>query len=138
MENQVEQIMKKAFWDIIDEKDSVHLKKLLNEIKDILCSFVPNRKDIHIDIYKDFESDINWHFQEKLLDWIELFQSPVHDKITRYWRENIKISKLSEFLKFYYEHLETVKEDIIKYKETWTGNNTAGSAFAGIKMKTGF
>ena len=116
---QIEEQMKRAFWDIIDESvsknDLTLIEKLLIEIIETLNSFIPSRKDIHERIKEDLNKSISWDLQEKLINWIEKFQAPIHDAITKEYRNKIKNDslKLSEFLKWYYTHLELV------HKETW-------------------
>tara|TARA_Y100000816_G_C26065924_1_gene560189 strand:+ start:173 stop:604 length:432 start_codon:yes stop_codon:yes gene_type:complete len=131
----IEETMTNAFWDLIDVHHPEHLKNLMMEIKEKLCSFVPNRKDIHEDIDKDLGKDeINWETLYKLIDWIELFQAPVHDATTKIWRSKLKTQiNLSDFLKFYYKHLEIVHKDVVEYK---TKKNTNGSNVPD-RMKTG-
>ena len=114
MEKQIEEQFKKAFFDILNEDgpDSYdYLRKLLNEIVDKLCLFVPNRLDIHQKIKEDLGEEIGWDIQTKLINWIEKFQAPIHDSMTLRWK-NEEPQPVGDFLKKYYEHIELV------YKET--------------------
>tara|TARA_R110002012_G_scaffold202284_1_gene371314 strand:+ start:10 stop:441 length:432 start_codon:yes stop_codon:yes gene_type:complete len=114
MEKQIEDQFKKAFFDILNEdgpESYDYLRKLLNEIIDKLCRFVPNRTDIHQKIRDDLEGQIGWDIQNKLIIWIEKFQAPIHDTTTKKWLEE-ENKPVGDFLKMYYEHLE------ITYKET--------------------
>lgn len=114
MEKQIEEQFKKAFFNILNEdgpESYDYLRKLLNEIIDKLCMFVPNRRDIHQKIRDDLEGQIGWDIQNKLITWIEKFQAPAHDITTRAWKNEGPIP-VGDFLKKYYEHLE------ITYKET--------------------
>ena len=108
-----------SFWDLIDSHDMNHLEILLNEIKEVLCSFVPSRKDIHEKIELDLNKEIGWNLLMSLLKWIEMFQAPVHDNITKTWYDKIKNPslKLSDFLKFYYNHVQHVYEETFKYRK---------------------
>lgn len=147
MEKQIENVMKKAFFDKIDadasSNEKEHLEKLLEEIRDILKSFVPNRKDVHKLMDKELK-EVEWDVQEKLIKWIEYFQAPIHDKITKSWKEKIP-TKTSIFLKWYYEHLTMVHEEVYKYrKKLANGENIfnaevpEGSRGVPTKMKSGF
>lgn len=113
--------MMKAFWDLLDEDMREepprmnHVSVLLNEIIGILKGFVPNRVDIHTAIDKDFEGDINWEMQSKLIKWVETFQAPIYDTKTQEFRRKGP-RPLSEFLRWYYDHLYTVKRDIQRQK----------------------
>ena len=117
MENQIKEQMEKAFWDLLEEETSVarddypRAQALLEEIISILCSFVPNRRDIHETINEDL-CEISWDLQPKLLGWIEKFQAPIHDKTTQNLSE--RIFTISEFLKIYYSHLELVHKEVFE------------------------
>jgi hypothetical protein len=121
MEEQIRTQMMKAFWDLLDEdmKEEPprlnHVSVLLNEIIGILKSFVPRRIDIHESIDKDFEGDITWEMQGKLIKWIECFQAPIYDHKTRIYNQKGP-QPLSDFLKWYYDHLNTVKNDISRQR----------------------
>ena len=115
MEKQIEEQFKKAFFDILNEdgpESYDYLRKLLTEIIEKLCQFVPGRSDIHRKIKEDLEGQIGWDIQAKLIQWIEKFQAPVHDTTTKKWVEEGNNKPVGEFLKMYYEHLE------ITYNET--------------------
>ena len=119
MENQIREQMENAFFDLID-KDSLHgktdhIKILRDEIIVKLQSFVPNRKDIHKKIEDDLCGEIDWGFQEKLLDWIMKFQAPVYDSFIQKWRQSLPES-LSTFMRKYYSHLEIVNKELYEYR----------------------
>ena len=65
MEEQIRTQYEKAFWDLLDSDppDIKHVGKILDEIKQILYSFVLNRPDIHHKINDDLSGDIDWEFQ---------------------------------------------------------------------------
>ena len=117
MEEQIRAQMMKAFWDLLDEDMREepprlnHVCVLLNEILGILKDFVPNRTDIHENIDKDFEGEITWETQSKLIRWVECFQAPIYDQKTRSYRQKGP-KALPEFLRWYYDHLQTVKNDV--------------------------
>lgn len=73
--------------------------------------FVPNRTDIHQKIKDDLGQGIGWDIQTKLITWIEVFQAPIHDRMTKEWREQGP-QPVGDFLKKYYEHLEVVYKEI--------------------------
>lgn len=124
MENQIREQYEKAFWDMVDQDppDQVHLGKILEEIKQILYSLVPNNVRIHHAINDDFMGEIGWEFQSKLLKWVERFQAPIYDQVTISWKKKLP-EKLSEFLKKYYDHLETIKKGIDEYHKKPGGKN---------------
>ncbi len=130
MEEQIREQYEKAFWDLLDNDppNIQHVEKILDEIKQILYSFVPNRPDIHHRINDDLSGGVDWEFQNKLLFWVEKFQAPVYDQITQSWKRKLP-QKLSEFLKEYYEHLSKIRKGIEEYHKKPSGG--------GITMRTG-
>jgi|TARA_R110002073_G_scaffold274875_1_gene438425 uncharacterized coiled-coil DUF342 family protein len=133
MEEQIKEQYEKAFWDLIDQEppNMEHIGKLLDEIKQILYSFVPHRADLHHKINNDLSGEIAWDFQHKLLAWIEKFQAPIYDQFTQSWRRRVP-QKLSEFLKKYYEHLKQIRKEIDGYHQKPDGTNGVPSV-----IKTG-
>lgn len=129
MEQQIREAYEKAFWDMVDQDppDVEHVRKLIDEVADILCNFVPSRTDIHELIRQDLGGDIDWHIQEKILTWVKRFQAPIYDQVTDRWKKNLP-EKLSEFLKKLYEHLEKIN------KQVWEERRKLAS---GPQMKTG-
>ena len=116
MEDQIREQYEKAFWDLVDQDppDHEHLGKLLDEIKQILYSFVPNNVRIHHEINDDLNGKIEWDFQFKLLKWVEKLQAPVYDQMTSVWKKKLP-EKLSTFLKKYHDHLKKIKKGIDEY-----------------------
>lgn len=117
MEKQIEEQFQKAFFDILNEdgpESTDYIRKLLNEIIDKLCLFVPNRIDIHQKIKDDFNGEINWDIQIKLLNWIEKFQAPLYDSITDKWKKKCP-EPIGDFLKKYYKHIEMMYKEIQKF-----------------------
>uniref|UniRef100_A0A6C0FCT0 Uncharacterized protein n=1 Tax=viral metagenome TaxID=1070528 RepID=A0A6C0FCT0_9ZZZZ len=114
MDKQIQEQMYKAFFDLLEEDASseklIHITKLLDEIKVILKSFVPSRLDIHSQIDQTITNP-TWDVQEKLVSWIEKFQSPQHDKMTSKWKKELP-TNISTFLKQYYQHLEVVNKEV--------------------------
>ena len=124
MEEQIREQYEKAFWDMVDQDppNYEHLGKLLEEIKQILYSFVPNNARIHHEINDDLDGEIEWDFQFKLLKWAEILQAPIYDQVTSSWRKKLP-EKLSEFLKKYYEHLKAIRKGIDEYHKKPEGKN---------------
>ena len=142
MEKQIEETFKKAFFDILnqDGPDSYdYLRKLLDEIIDKLCMFVPNRQDIHEKIREDLDGPIGWDIQHRLIKWIEKFQSPVHDAMTRHWA-NEGPQPVGDFLRKYYEHLEKVYKEVQASREALARGENIFNPVTGefpTKMRTG-
>ena len=129
MEQQIREAYEKAFWDMVDQDppDVEHVRKLIDEVADILCNFVPSRTDIHELIRQDLGGVVDWHIQEKILIWVKRFQAPIYDQVTDRWKKNLP-EKLSEFLKKLYEHLEKIN------RQVWEERQRIAS---GPSMKTG-
>ena len=121
MEKQIDTQMKKAFWDILEDEAKTcgpfpHIEALLQELIQTLCSFVPSRSDIHEKIKEDLQQPIGFDLQKKLINWIEKFQAPAHDKITKVWKEE-GLVKISKFLERYYDHLQMVHKETFEYRK---------------------
>ena len=132
MENiklQLETQFKKAFFDKVKEDlsksppDVEHITVIIEELVNGLCKFVPNKPEIHGFIKDDiFVKNIGFETMPRIIDrlihWIEQFQAPIHDSVTKGWRDDYRNAKnysefISDFLEKYYSHTEMV------YKETW-------------------
>ena len=132
MENiklQLETQFQKAFFHKIKEDlskeppDVEHITVIIQELVTGLCKFVPNKTEIHEFIKGDIlvkKVDVETmpRIIDRLIHWIEQFQAPVYDSVTKRWRDNYKKTKnyaefISGFLEEYYSHIE------ITYKETW-------------------
>ena len=129
LEKQIKDTYEKAFWDMLDEDppNIDHIKKLLDEIIQVLCNLVPSRTDIHAMIREDLAGDPDWTLQDKLLKWAEMFQAPIYDQVTQKWRKDLP-EKLSVFLKKYYEYIEKIN------KQVWEERRKLAS---GPQLKTG-
>lgn len=142
MEKNIEETFKKAFFDILnqDGPDSYdYLRKLLDEIIDKLCMFVPNRQDIRDKIREDLGGAIGWDVQKRLVIWIEKFQAPIHDSKTRIWKESDP-EPVGDFLRKYYEHLEIVYKEVCEARAALTRGENIFNPVTGelpTKMKTG-
>ena len=113
MENlkiQLETLYKKAFFSKIKEDlsknppDLLHITVIINELVDALCKFVPNKHEIHSLIKSDIiceniGEETMPRIIERFIHWIEQFQAPVHDSVTKRWRDNYKnATNYSEFI----------------------------------------
>ena len=142
MEKQIEEQFKKAFFDILNKdgpESHDYLRKLLDEIIEKLCSFVPNRQDIHQKIRDDLSGQIGWDIQKRLISWIEKFQAPVHDTMTTQWKNEAPIA-IGDFLKKYYEHMEKVNKEIQETREALSRGENIFNPVTGqmpTNMKTG-
>jgi hypothetical protein len=129
LQNQMEVQYKKAFFSKIKEDleknppDTQHISIIVQELVDGLCKFVPNKSDIHRLIKDDILcKTIGVETMPKIINgliyWIEQFQAPAHDSITKTWRDDFKKTRnfpefIALFLEEYYQH--TAKA----YKELW-------------------
>ena len=99
--------------------DTKLIYELVEQLVDGLCKFVPSKKHIHEQIKKDILSfDTIPSIIHGLIDWIEKFQAPVHDNITKKWRRDFSRSEnyiefIIVFIQEYFLHVEKM------YKEVW-------------------
>lgn len=104
--------MERAFWDIVAELNPDHVAKLIKEIVDALCCLVPSRTDIHEKIRNETlltpTPDNEPLIRESITKWVETFQSPVHDRVTRGWSSLGTV----DFLRAVYAHLEVVHREV--------------------------
>ena len=128
IEEQIKTQYTKAFFDMILEDLSQepskldHITSLVKELVDGLCKFIPSRKEAHEKIKEEILLEVNINNMPYiifgLINWIEKFQAPAYDKVTRKWREEFKSCTnynefIVKFLREYYEHAEKM------YKELW-------------------
>jgi len=120
---------RRAVFDIIkqdltqDPPKTDCIKTIINELIEALCKFVPSKKQIHVQIKKEiYQEDINIETMPViiygLISWIEKFQCPVDDVITKRWRNDFQntqdyLSFIVSFLEEYYDHSEKV------YRQVW-------------------
>lgn len=119
---------KKAFFEGL-KKDlqetppkTDHIREIINELIEALYKFVPSKKTLHEQIKKDiYQETISLETMPLivygLINWIEKFQCPMDDKVTKKWREEfVKTQDCSTcivtFLQEYYEHSEKVYHDV--------------------------
>ena len=129
LQKNIEFQYKKAFFDSLkddlnqDPPKTEHIQKLILELMNGLCKFVPSKQNIHEKIKQDIiQENITFETMPNiilgLINWIETFQSPNDDKITNKWKQSFKSSTnytdfIITFLQDYYIHIEKV------YKEVW-------------------
>lgn len=109
---QIREQFMRAFFNKVDEDvargDLAHVRVLLAEIVDALCGMVPGR--IGSRIRAECSGEPTWELQQKLVEWIERLQAPVHDATTRRWKQDGPV-QLSTFLRRYYAHLQVVSRE---------------------------
>ena len=129
--------VKKEFFDIIKEDlkqtppNTDHIKIVINELIDALCKFIPSKTEIHKTIKNEiYQEDVSFetmpYIINGLISWIEKFQCPADDVITKKWRKDFKTTQdhlefIVVFLQEYYLHSEKV------YKEVWEARKRVAS-----------
>ena len=130
MEKQIEETMKKAFWNLIksdlnsEPQKFDHLIILIQEIREKLISFTPNRNDFKKELYEILDDSFLKHlFIEKSLDpshffrliiflieKVKLYSAPYLDNDIKEWE--VKIKEMlsheiiySEFIPVFFEKL---------------------------------
>lgn len=141
LEKQIEDTMKKAFWDLIrsdlskDPQNFDHLVKLISEIRERMKMFTPRRTDIHTEfdevlddtflkhLFTENSLDPNHFFRliQFLITKVKMYAAPYLDKDIAEW-EQTTIEKMKqtivykEFLPFFFEKLykfiEIIENDI--------------------------
>lgn len=109
----MEEQLKKAFSDIVDQGDHAYLKVLTEEVTDRLCALVPNRTDIH-KIIKEDTQHIDHTTIPNILKWTKCMQAPIYDPKIDTWPRD---QKISEFIFAIHEHIDTIERDIQKERE---------------------
>ena len=102
---------------------TTYIQQILEVFKQGLFRFVPNKPEIHNLIKDDLplatlDTPTVATIVDRLIHWMEQFQSPNHDPITKQWREQFKKTTnytdfICQFVVEYKNHSEMV------YKETW-------------------
>ena len=144
IEKQIEKTMKRAFWDLIksdlntDPQRFDHLVILIQEIREQIKSFTPNRHDFiseldevlddsflkHLFIEKSLDSSHFFKLIIFLVNKIKAYSSPYLDKEIKIWEENVKetLQKeivYSEFIPIFFEKLyyflNMIEKDIKEY-----------------------
>lgn len=120
MEQQIKETFHKAFSDILESNaekgDVTYIEKLVDEMIERLCRLVPSRTDIHKKLKDDIKQNIDYSIQLRIINWVEKFQAPTHDKKTKKIKTELP-KKISEFVKEFHEHLDMVENEIIEAKQ---------------------
>lgn len=146
MEKQIEEQMKKAFWDLLNEdlnevpQKFEHLTILINEIKSKLKNLTPNRRDIHKELDDVLDASFLKHlFIEKSIDpqhffnliifiinKLKLYCAPYMDEDIKEWENDImakmqNIIVYSEFVPYFlkktYIYIEQIEKDVQNFKD---------------------
>ena len=134
MEQQIKEQFEKAFFDLLDQDGSnslEHLRTLLTEITETLCSFVPNRTDIHKEIHENIDVDLiknmieNNAFDDKnlynlavyIISLIKRFQPAVMDEDVNEWEQGMlqqftEKFEYSDFLVTFFRSVFNMLENI--------------------------
>ncbi len=99
------------------------IKSVINQLIEGLTKFVPSKTKVHEQIRAEiFQDEINLETMPTiilgLIGWIEKFQCPADDEVTRGWRNGFREAEnytefIIKFLAEYYDHSEKV------YREVW-------------------
>jgi hypothetical protein len=142
IEKQIEEQMKKAFFDLIDENvnsknpDYEWIVQLYSEMIDRLLSFVKKDGKTYLEIKNSFdielfkqmiENDV-FEFESmlKLINtmfyWIEKLQAPIRDNYSKESKQRIFSSKpnkiISNFLKEVHICIDNIEKDLISFNES--------------------
>jgi len=125
----VEKSARTALFTIIrrdltqDPPETESIKSVINQLIDGLTKFVPSKTKVHQQIRAEiFQEEINLEAMPSiifgLIGWIEKFQCPADDEVTRGWRNRFQKAEnytefIIAFLEEYYDHSEKV------YLEVW-------------------
>ena len=138
--------MKKAFWDLIKEdlkyepQKFDHLIILIQEIKEKIKSFTPNRKDIQAELNEVLDDSFLHHlFIERslepshffnlilfLINKIKLYAAPYLDTEIKLWEEMILLKLhdnivYADFIPLFFEKLyyflNLIENDIISFSK---------------------
>jgi len=140
LNEQIKEQCHKAFYDIIrsdlekSPPNTEHLATLINELADNLCKFIPSKKNIHKKIKEDIiQDEININTMSSiilgLINWIEKFQAPVYDKVTRKWKDDFKTAQnyndfIIQFLQEYYLHIEKMYKEVFDARKRLINNDS--------------
>jgi hypothetical protein len=102
---------------------TTRVSKLIAELVDGLCKFVPSKAPLHARIKEDIlpetvDIETMPRIVLGLIDWIEKFQAPAYDTVTERWRNEFNAATspadfIVRFLDEYHNHIEKM------YKEVW-------------------
>lgn len=138
LKKHIENVVKKAYWDILKEELNLKPQKfnqlinILNEIRNEFCSLVPSRKDLHLEFYENIDTELIKQMAENnaldgntiynivnyIINLILKLQPPIMDEETNLWKKNINdLFKVGfEYDKFLPDFLEKTFQKIILIK----------------------
>ena len=133
----IENRLRKDFFDIIkndlnqNPPKTDHIKIVIDELIDALCKFIPSKTNIHKKIRDEiYQEEISFetmpYIVNGLISWIEKFQCPADDIITKQWRNDFRNTQdhlefIVVFLQKYYLHSEKV------YRQVWEARKRVAS-----------
>ena len=100
-----------------------YIKQILEVFKNGLLQFTPHKPEIHQFIKDDLPLDTLTtetipQIIDRLIHWVDQFQAPVHDIVTKKWRYDF--SNCTNYTDFICQFVEDFKNHSeIVYKETW-------------------
>ena len=140
LESRIRINLEKAFWNRLYEElnespaKSNTLITLLVDLRDAFCNLVPNRKDIHREIYDKIDTEFiknmidNNAFDDEnlynlavyIISLIKQFQPPIMDEKVNLWEEQMlkqfqQKFDYSEFLMIFFQSVFNMIETIIFY-----------------------
>lgn len=154
VKQQIRDTAQAAFWDIFHQQLSSEPPKyemlltLLTDLRDRLCNFIPNRPDIHKEIYESIDIDLitnmvtNNAFDDAslkkiciyIISKVKSFQPPVMDEFVNHWETNMlnEFSKqfvYADFLPTFLRSAFNMLDNIVVYihqlaNEQKSGNNS--------------
>ena len=103
--------------------NTAYIKQILEEFKNGLLRFVPSKTEVHQFIKDDLPLDTLTvesipHIIDRLIHWMEQFQAPAYDYVTKQWRDDfVSCTNYTDFIcKFVEEYREHSE---IMYKTVW-------------------
>ena len=138
IKKQIKNTVHAAFWDLFHEELSKEPPKydrlisLLNEIRDTFCDLVPNRKDIHEEIYENIDIDLIKNMIEHnafdienlknlsiyIISLVKRFQPPEMDEAVNKWEKGMlehfnKDFEYSDFLVMFFKSVLNMLTEIM-------------------------
>ena len=142
IQRKIKDTLHMAFWDCFHEElnlkppDYRKLISLLNELRVTFCNFVPNRNDIHQEIYDKIDVDMiknmiaNNAFEDEnlynlatyIISLIKRFQPPIMDEEVDTWEQGMLAQfkesfEYSDFLVTFFKSVFNMIENIIIYNK---------------------
>jgi len=142
IQQQIKENVHRAFWELLHtELNSEppiydHLLSIIAELRDTFCKFIPNRPDIHDEIYENMDVDLiknmvlNDAFDDEslynlsvyIVSLVKRFQPPVMDSAVIEWEQNMLEKfktkfEYSDFLVSFFRSVFIMLEEIVEYSE---------------------